>query len=560
MSTRDVTLQHPLAALSLPAERRLRDRVGALAGGRGAVLSLSVVASAAFVWTFLPTVLVAIDAARRHRVFLGVTGIWPMDQLQYLSWTKDAGIHGLIRNLYGLGGSPIFVHPIFTPTGLIAGATGLPPVVFVTFWQLASICVLLWGCLHLVFTRIEQGAARRAVALALCLFGGLTPVVGVLPIMDPFSYAWHYRDVAGALLMGTALWAYAPLAIAVGLTPFALEQIERGLRDGGARAWRRAAIIGFFIAWLHPWQGEELLLIAVALWIWNWRTTRQRRPAFLLMMALGVIIPILYYWILSHIDVGWRTSAHDSVGASVIPFSVLVTCLAPLAVVILLSVRKLGVDRQMRALVIWPGAVLATMFLTPNGQYRAISGLALPLGVLVVRAWPSYGTRRRRVSMATAGVLAAFAPSVPYLVNTLGQLNSPANRAYTELSASDVRAAAFAATRADGRLILSPAEIGTAIPALADARVWVGHPIWTPDHLVRDKWVAKLFTGELRAPAARSFVQSTGAGVVLEPCSYRTSLRGDLAPLGFRETRIGCAQVFVAAPSGPLQATSGRPA
>jgi len=63
-------------------------------------ITVIAIAAVALTWAFAPFVLVALDAAAHHRVFLGVAGYYPMDGLQYLAWVRDAH-DGVIRNLYG---------------------------------------------------------------------------------------------------------------------------------------------------------------------------------------------------------------------------------------------------------------------------------------------------------------------------------------------------------------------------------------------------------------------------------------------------------------------------
>jgi hypothetical protein len=99
-------------------------RGGQLTIARAAQLAVLV---AALAWAFAPFVLVALDAARHHRVFLGVAGYYPMDGLQYLAWVRDDAHHGLIRNLFGPVGGAVFVHPMWSLSGLVQAATNVSP-------------------------------------------------------------------------------------------------------------------------------------------------------------------------------------------------------------------------------------------------------------------------------------------------------------------------------------------------------------------------------------------------------------------------------------------------
>ena len=120
---------HPCEATrprSRPKATRRRAR-----GWRTAVIAVGAIA---LTWAFAPFVLVALDAAAHHRVFLGVAGYYPMDGLQYLAWVRDAH-DGLIRNLYGSRGHAVFVHPMYSLTGLLQGATGVGSPAIMAFWK-----------------------------------------------------------------------------------------------------------------------------------------------------------------------------------------------------------------------------------------------------------------------------------------------------------------------------------------------------------------------------------------------------------------------------------------
>ena len=149
------------------------------------------------VWAFAPFVLVALDAARHGRVFLGVDGQYPMDGLQYLAWVRDAASHGMIRNLFGSAGGAVFLHPMWTVSGLVQAATGVSSAVILGFWKAVSVGVLFAGGARLVSRYVPpQMPGRRAAALCIGLFGGLTLLAGSLVTVDPGQAGSDFQRVA----------------------------------------------------------------------------------------------------------------------------------------------------------------------------------------------------------------------------------------------------------------------------------------------------------------------------------------------------------------------------
>jgi hypothetical protein len=536
---------------------RPKSRPRGAGGWRTAVIAVGAIALA---WAFAPFVLVALVAAAHHRVFLGVAGYYPMDGLQYLAWVRAAH-DGLIRNLYGSLGHAVFVHPMYSLTGLVQGATGVGPPAIMAFWKAVGALVLVAGCVRVVASSLPpQRVVRRTIALILTLFGGFTPLVALLLWLDPFTLGTDFVRAAGDLVPAMALWDYAPLAVALGLMPFVIERVERLVEGrGNRRTAVGAAALGLLVAWLHPWQGITLITIAAGLVLLRAReagrpdrtgTARARIHAIpdlvrpLVLVAGATAVPVLYYLLLSHVDRGWATSELNSVSAAVIPGLVTLTCVVPLAAIGILAARRLGPDPRMRAPLLWLLATLLTIAVSPSGQYRALDGLAIPVAVLVVRAWPEWRHRGHGWLLAALALAGALTPFAWFAVGAFRHLRSPAVTAYTELEPSDVGAAKLAAARAGEAPVLAPAALGTAIPALTGAVSWFGHPIWTPNYVERKAQVTELFAGAMEPAQARRFVRSTGARALVEPCGSTRPLGPVLVPLGFHSTRVGCAVVY----------------
>ena len=350
--------------------------------------------------------------------------------------------------------------------------------------------------------------------------------------------------------------------------PFAIEGLESILAGDARRSSvLRTSALGLLIAWLHPWQGETLIAVGAGLALLGWHDRRRRedrtprtrtgapgsrarpgpgrlhRPGVALACA-ATAAPIVYYAALSELDRSWRVSEQASVGAARIPWPVLVTCIAPLALVLAIASQATRSDARLRPLLLWGLCCMATVGLSFTGQYHALDGLALPLGVLAVAAWPRRHERWRRL-VSIACVLLALAPTAGYAVRSFARLHDSSLTQYTELERADVRAAAVAAGRAGGRPVLAPVALGTAIPALTGAVSWVGHPIWTPDHLARELAAERLFSGEAAPEEMHYFVLATGAAAIVEPCAFGGEIEAELSRLGYRRLRVGCARVFV---------------
>jgi len=113
----------------------------------------------------------------------------------------------------------------------------------------------------------------------------------------------------------------------------------------------------------------------------------------------------------------------------------------------------------------------------------------------------------------------------------------------------DVAALRWVAGHAPAGGVLAPTPFAAALPAQTGRAVWVGHGDWSPDYPVRARRADELFDGRMRDPAAaRSFVRSTGARLLVSDCGHQPGqarLAQTLGPLVARIRSFGCAQVFV---------------
>jgi hypothetical protein len=515
---------------------------------------LGALAIALLAYAFAPFVLTALDAARHHRVFLGVAGVFPWDTLQYLAYVRD-GHDGLIRNLFGLTGNAVFLHPIWSASGIAQGLTGVGPAAIMAFWRLASVAVLFAGALRLVGRYLPASPVRRTAGLALCLFGGFTPFA----LLGLNSGA--LRGAAVDIVPAAALWDNAPIAIAIGLMPFAIDGMERVIAGQATRRtalW--TAVCSLLIGWLHPWQGMTLMIVWLGLLLWRlndqssagspitairraWTSMGGKRGNVVAVLVATAAAPA-YYAILDRIDYSWANFSQADAHQLTITLTVVEFCVAPLVLIGAIGAWRVRGDRRTRGVVMWALATLAVVALSPPEQFHAFDGIALPIGVLVVLAWP--GGRRASVSgfAAVAGLAAVAATFAVFAANSLEYAQGPVVAVYSELKRSDVRAVQIAARFARGRPILAAGALGTAIPALTGQATWVGDPYWTPDYFKRALATGELFGGVLIHGLGR-FVASTGTNTLVEPCGWEARLEHSLGPLGFRELRVGCARVFI---------------
>ena len=485
-------------------------------------------------WSLYPLAVLVRHASKTGQVLTGADSPIPGDQLQYLSWVRDAGHHVLVSNLFDLAPSAhVFLHPLFLPAGVLGLVVGWPAALLLL--KPLGVGVLFAG-FALYLRRMLPGEVRvRWAALVAALFF-VTPAA---PLVWWAGASGRVRlaDLSGELFPAGQLWGYVPTAIAVGLVPLALLATERGLKD---RRWLWAAAgCGALAAWLHPWQGEVLLLLLGAIFV-----VRGRRLALALPFA-ATLAPALYYFVLSKTDGAWEVAARNN-ELPHYPLWALALGLAPFLLAIPFAWRGAREDMQELALVLWiPAALLVYLVLAPSVPAHALEGLSLPAVVLAVRAL------RALRAPAWVGVALAVAVTLPGAawvaheyrkgVNTDTQ---PALILPDEQRALDL----VERSRRPGG-VYAPAFLGLAIPAETGRHTWIGHPTWTPDYTARAVLGERLFENELPPAVARRTILATGAAFVISDCRGRRDIDAALAPIASRRIRVGCATVWEIRPA-----------
>jgi hypothetical protein len=520
-----------------------------------------VLLAALLAWALFPLVLLLVHAGQVHARFtgadglIGADGVLGADQLQYLAWARDAGAHGPASDLFTLAPSGhVYLEPLFTITGGLR-RLGLSLQLAYLLWKPVAAVALFVAAVAWARRAFPARLAARAAVVALALFMYL-PVTALLSWTSsgPGPFRFQMYLLAYELLGANKLWGYVPSAIGLALVPVALLAVERAIAPyrgrGPARAagpittgaQRRplaiAAVACALASWLHPWQGVTLIVIFAGLAAW-----RRCDLLALLVPAIGAVLPLGYYYVLSHTDPAWHLASQYEV-ISRLPPLVLLAGLGPVAVVAGLGLRRPGEEVFEQELLLWIVASFVTYFANDAFAPHALQGLSFPLAVLAVRGW-----RRMRLP-AVLGVLALGLVTVPGLaydgrkfVNTAR--NSKLVQYY--LPGSDAHALDWVARQAPPGGVLAPTPFAIVVPSQTGRNVWVGHGYWSRDYFARARRVNALFRGHLGPAAARSFVTSTGASLLISDCAHHADLTGRLRPLLASVHRFGCARVYVLA-------------
>jgi hypothetical protein len=490
------------------------------------------------IWGLAPLVVMLRHTGATGDVLAGGDAPFPADQLQYLSWIREAGDHVLAGNRFDLPpGDHVFLHPMFLPSGLL-WKLGLGIEAAYLVWKPVAILALFAG-FALFVRRTVVGPRARTAALLLSLF--YIPATAKLLDWIGIGSAGALSNLSGLLgetFPAGQLWGYLPTTIAVGAMPLYLLAIERGLARPRAGRWLAgAAVAGFVAAWLHPWQGEVLILVTLGLLAWG----RLRRELLPLLVPLGATaLPFLYYFALSRLDDAWEVAQRQQeVGhASLWVVLAVLLPLIPLAVV---GAPRRPVTVSDRALILWPVAMLATYWvLSPSVPAHSLEGISLPLGVLSVRGWQVL----RLPAPAGAVAVAVLAlPGAYFAADTLRDaVRSRAQPNY--LTADDARALRILERDPRPGGVFADPRIATAVPAFSGRAVWAGHPSWTRDFQQRYGQAGLLFGGGLRGAAAERLLQRSGARFALAACGTGGDLRTSAPATVVGRRRVGCATIY----------------
>ncbi|HWK16601.1 MAG TPA: hypothetical protein VNR66_04035 [Solirubrobacteraceae bacterium] len=469
------------------------------------------------------------------RSWTGTDGSYIVDQMQYLSWIRDASHHVLAGNLFVLGHTTSdYFQPVITISGLIT-ALGVAPWLALLLWK--PVAVLAGFAAARAFARRNLvGLWPRRSALVLTLFFG------------SFTVVYGSFGVVGDLFPGFLTWGYTFSLISIAALAFAVLAYERA-RAGSGRIWL-PGLLGAIASALHPWQGETLILIVIGAELVMWRSRCAPRPR-LLLPALTIAMsaaPLLYYAILGRADSSWGLARE----ASKHTFSLLTIVLAllPLLIPAALAYRKRPQTFLELLTKVWPAAALVVYVLSATElsatPLHAFSGITFPLSVLAVQGLQAAGWNRLRHPRLIAAVAIALVtiPATVWELHGVSDLVTPTPGNPNLITNDEQHALDYLARSPQPGGVLTRFYLGTVVPAQTDRRTYVGNCLWSePDCGGRAKITEDLLEGALSPTAARSLVLGSGARFVLGDCTS-VDLRRTLAPILASVARFGCASVY----------------
>lgn len=474
-----------------------------------------------------------------HLVWTGSENVYQEDGMQSMMWIQGILHHGASPDLWVLGRTPAdYFQPLL---GVSAGlaALGAAPYLALLAWKPVAVLAVFLAVRAYVRRLIDARWARR-VALTLALFFGWARIIG-----DSWIVFWS--------------WGYPFALISLACALAALILYAKGRESG--RVGVLPGLLGALASWLHPWQGEILIIVLLASELAlalsggraRWRGPQWRGLALTVVLAA---LPLLYFAALVGLDPVWRREREAALFTY--PFWHIAESFWPLVLGALLAYRVRPRDFLALATRVWPLAAFAVFGFSEwkgSGATHAFLGITVPLAVLAVEGVRSLPWRRLTPLLPRAPVLASVA--VPALVLAL---TVPAGVEMLRIAKDTVRPKAgngsfithgenaaleYLARDPQPGGVLTRFYLGTVLPARTGRNAYVGDCFWSEPHCdQRSRMSEELLFGKLDARAARTFVRSSGARFVLGDCRSH-DLRATLAPLTAEVRRFGCATVYV---------------
>jgi hypothetical protein len=487
-----------------------------------------------------PLVAMLRHAATHDLVFQGADGPFAADQFQYMTWIRQLGDGMLASNRLDTAASDhVFFHPMFALSGL-AWAAGAGMALAYLLWKPVAILGLFLGFRAYV-RRFVAGGAERAVALVVALFFA-TPVLAL----------WWWGDIGsdeklaelfslgGESLPVGLTWGYIPAAISVALMPPFLLGIERLAREpGNRRLLVGTTLAGLISSWLHPWQGEILVVCVVGALALERALLRER--LVLAVPLAGTAAPLVYYFLLSRLDPAWDVAQASTAEGGDVALWIVALGLAPLALPALFGVRGVPVDLGERMLRIWPLAALAVyLVLSPSFPQHAFEGISLPLAIFAVRA---LAPLRRRALLVAAAVALLTLPGIAALLDSIEETVGRGSQAHY-IQPDEEDALAYLDDAAEPGAVLATPYLAPLVPVHTDRHTWVAHPSWTEDFDGRLRDVNELFAGLLPRARALELVRSSRTRFLLRDCGTPRGPVEALRPVVVAEREFGCAGVY----------------
>jgi hypothetical protein len=471
------------------------------------------------------------------RIWTGTEAVYQEDGMQSLMWIEGILKHGASPDLYVLGHTPAdFFQPLLAISAGVA-ALGVAPYVALLLWKPVAI-VAIFFAVRMYVRRTVEGLWPRRAALTLALFFGWGAVIGDSWIVF-WSWGYPFALIALACAIG-ALVAYA--------------------RDRAAgRVGLLAPLLGALASWLHPWQGETLILILIGTeLVLAARRERVALAALALTVALTAL-PLVYFAALVHFDAVWQRERE--VALSTYPVGLVVKAFVLLVLPAALAYRVRAANFIALTARVWPLAVVAIFALSEwqgSGSTHALLGATVPLGVLAVEGirtlpWHVVTRRLRRpdVSLPALAVVTIAVLTVPgtiYMLKYGYKAVKPRQGNANFITPGESAALSYLAHDSQPGGVLTRFYLGMVVPAQTGRQTYAGNCYWSePDCRSRSVTAEELLAGKLSATRAISFVQSTGARFVLGDCRAK-NLTATLAPIASSVHRFRCATVYVIRP------------
>ncbi len=468
------------------------------------------------------------------RIWTGTEAVYQEDGMQSLMWIEGILKHGASPDLYVLGRTPAdFFQPLLAISAGVA-ALGVAPYLALLLWKPVAI-VAIFFAVRMYVHRTVEGLWPRRAALTLALFFGWGAVIGDSWIVF-WSWGYPFALIALACAIG-ALVAYA--------------------RDRAAgRVGLLAPLLGALASWLHPWQGETLILILIGTeLVLAARRERVAVAALVLTVALTAL-PLGYFAALVHFDAVWQREREAAL--STYPVWLVVKAFVLLVLPAALAYRVRAASFIALTARVWPFAVVAIFALSEwqgSGSTHALLGATVPLGVLAVQGvrtlpWQAFARRLPRpgVSLPALAVVAIAVLTIPgtiYMLRYGYKAVRPRQGNANFIAAGESAALSYIAHDAQPGGVLTRFYLGMVVPVQTGRQTYTGNCYWSePDCRYRSVTTEELLAGKLSATRAIGFVQSTGARFVLGDCRAK-NLTATLAPIASSVHRFRCATVYV---------------
>jgi len=506
------------------------------------------------------------------RTWTGGEGPVAVDQLQYVTWIREAGDHGLIGNRWDFAPDQrVFLHPGFLASGLVHRVTGLSAQWTLLFWKPVAILATFIACVAWV-RQLVDGVWSRRTALFIALFvvmpwSAFLKLFGIGNRIQAYVWGLHLDFPSGEIWTVQPLQGYPMTALAIALMVFV---VLGWARSAGDLSWSTVGCLSagaLLVTWLQPWQGAELLLIIGAVEVWLRVRHSRALDLRLLPVFIAGALPAVYYALLGQLDDSWRLAAEtNSASAQVLlvwPWWAILATFVPLAIPAAFALRTPTADVAQLAARAWPLAALI-VYLLPVGTFpfHAVQGVMIPLSVLVVQGLTvSRPKWLSPVPVWAAVCLLAFF-SIPGTAHKLWigihQINVAAS-AYTFQPGEEEALSWLQSNPAPGG-VLTDSYGGLIVPAFSGREAYVGPFSWTPESLKRGYIADVILSGKAGPRAAAQLLGQTGARFIFQACHGKKtpgpSLRRELAGLLQEEKVFGCARVYQLKASPKVAATS----